>query len=78
METQKWTKGKLGDLAHSQLYFHKTGIPYSGNFRKLKQTTLWKYFTTKESTKEEAVETTLAKPDGLLSTCNSSTLCVNN
>ena len=33
-----------------------------------KQTALWKYFTTKEPTKEEAVETILPKPDELLST----------
>ena len=33
-----------------------------------KQTALWKYFTTKEPTKEEAVEAILPKPDGLLST----------
>jgi len=33
-----------------------------------KQTALWKYFTTKEPTKEETVEAILPKPDGLLST----------
>jgi len=32
-----------------------------------KQTALWKYFTTKEPTKEEAVEEILPKPDGPLS-----------
>jgi len=33
-----------------------------------KQTVLWKYFTSKESTKEEAVKAILPKPDGSLST----------
>ena len=32
-----------------------------------KQTALWKYFTTKEPSKKEAVEAILPKPDGLLS-----------